>query len=71
MLRRLERSRAPGGAPSEPKFRLGQSIWVNGRPAMFCYEVLPGNVVVRYQGETTTRVIPRYKIAVAPPEQPQ
>ena len=50
------------------KFAARQQVWVDGRPAIFCYDdVRPGAAVVRYQDERGTRVVPLRKITNEPP----
>jgi hypothetical protein len=49
------------------RFRAGQKLWVNGRLATFLYSSAGGAAVVRYAGETGSRVVPANKLADAAP----
>jgi hypothetical protein len=56
-----------GDTEASTSFRTGQAVWLNSRAASFCYEVEPGTVVIRYESEAMTRVVPLRKLAAAPP----
>jgi hypothetical protein len=49
------------------RFAAGQQVLVEGRAAKFCYPVSVGAAVVRYEGQTATRVVPAKKLAALPP----
>ena len=49
------------------RFRVGQKLWVNGRLATFLYPSAGGAAVVRYAGETGSRVVSAHKLADAAP----
>jgi hypothetical protein len=49
------------------RFAPGQQVLVEGREAKFCYPVSVGAAVIRYEGQTATRVVPANKIAALPP----
>jgi hypothetical protein len=59
------------GEPPEPPgaedFEAGQTVWLNGRAASFCYAAHPGSAVIRYDGERETRVVLLRKLVTAPP----
>jgi hypothetical protein len=66
--------RAGGGGPRpDPgvgrEFSVGQTVWVSGREAIFCYP-RRGGAIIRYRGEQAARVVPLHKVANAPPETP-
>ena len=44
-------------------FAPGQQVLVEGREATFCYAVSAGAAVIRYDGETATKVVPANKLA--------
>ena len=48
-------------------FAPGQRVLVQGREARFCYPVSVGAAVIRYEGQTATRVVPANKLAALPP----
>ena len=52
---------------AETGFEDGQEVWVDGRPATFCYLIPAGAAVVRYPNERDARVVPTHKLATAPP----
>jgi hypothetical protein len=49
------------------RFAPGQRVLVEGREAKFCYPVSAGAAVIRYEGQTATRVVPANKLAALPP----
>jgi hypothetical protein len=49
------------------RFVPGQQVLVEGREATFCYPVSAGAAVIRYEGQTGTRVVPANKLAALPP----
>jgi hypothetical protein len=53
------------GTPA--RFVPGQQVLVEGRQATFCYPVSAGAAVIRYEGQTATRVVPANKLAALPP----
>jgi hypothetical protein len=53
------------GTPA--RFVPGQQVLVEGREATFCYPVSAGAAVIRYEGQTATRVVPANKLAALPP----
>jgi hypothetical protein len=62
-----ERSEAIAGPDLDVKCKVGQTVWVRGRKAIFRYAGYQG-AVVQYQGEETARVVPFHRIATTPPE---
>jgi hypothetical protein len=44
----------------------GQRVSVGGREATFCYLASAGAAVIRYEGQTGTRVVSANKLAVLP-----
>jgi hypothetical protein len=53
------------------QFVCGQRVWVDDRPASFCYSAATGAAVVRYYGELNTRVVPARKLTVTQPSAAQ
>jgi hypothetical protein len=53
--------------PTTAQFASGELVWINGRPASFCYAAPSGAAVVRYRDEAVTRVVPARKLNAAPP----
>lgn len=49
------------------RFAPGQRMLVQGREAKFCYAVSVGAAVIRFEGQTATRVVPASKLAALPP----
>jgi hypothetical protein len=49
------------------RFAPGQQVLVEGREAEFCYAVSVGAAVIRFEGQTATRVVPANKLAALPP----
>ena len=49
------------------RFTPGQQVLVEGREAKFCYRVSAEAAVIRYEGQTATRVVPANKLAALPP----
>ncbi len=62
----LRQSEGIGGKVAA-RFAEGQDVWVDGRPARFCYLSSTGAAVVRYPDDTGTRVVPADKLATMPP----
>jgi hypothetical protein len=64
----------PPTSPSHPndetsqRFQQGQKVFVNGRQAVFSYELVPGTAVIRYAGELTARAVARRKLTLNPPD---
>src|SRR5205085_6321661 len=56
-----------GGKAGTTLFHSKQTVWIHGRAASFCYAVEPASAVIRYDGESETRVVPLHKLASAPP----
>jgi hypothetical protein len=55
------------GGETAARFAEGQEVWVDGRPARFCYLSTIGAAVVRYADDTVARVVPAFKLATMPP----
>jgi signal transduction histidine kinase len=55
------------GKTGAPIFRAGQTVWLNGRAASFCYAMESASAVIRYDGESQTRVVSLHKLASASP----
>jgi hypothetical protein len=52
-------------------YQEGQNVWVDGRPARFCYLNPMGAAVVRYADDTVARVVSADKLATTPsPSEP-
>jgi hypothetical protein len=49
------------------RFAPGQQVLVDGRGATFCYPVSAGAAVIRYEGQTATRVVSANKLSALPP----
>jgi hypothetical protein len=56
-----------GGEKAATRFQEGQKLWVNGRVATFLYPGADGAAVVRYAGETMSRVVSAHKLTAAAP----
>ena len=63
----FEREPAVTDETAATQFASGELVWVNGRPALFCYSGGSGAAVVRFRGEDVTRVVPARKLTAAPP----
>ncbi len=55
------------GVKAATRFQAGQKLWVNGRLATFLYPGAGGAAVVRYTGETISRVVSAHKLAATAP----
>jgi hypothetical protein len=49
------------------RFAAGQQVLVERRKATFCYAASAGAAVIRFEGQTATRVVPASKLAALPP----
>jgi hypothetical protein len=62
----LRQSEGIGGKVAA-RYEEGHDVWVDGRPARFCYLSPIGAAVVRYLDDTVARVVPAHKLATTPP----